>query len=205
MKWLDALIINLNMALSALSAPGTNADVTEYIRMESIHRNIDPNIALTVARSEGLVGFDPRRTNGPGDHGTSFGPFQLHYNRGLGDKFTAETGLDARNSKTWRAQVDWTLDFVRYNGWGMWHGAALHGIRGFHGISGYSSMVESRSSKPKMRGSIPPTRSITHREKYYDVSRFQSHKRHHFLDFQKGSARRAGACHGIGDCPGRFL
>lgn len=74
-----------------------------------------------------------------GDAGTSFGPFQLHYggrhnsrgNRegGMGDVFTRQTGLNARNESTVPAQVR----FMRR--WGsvhhgfssdIWHGLRCH-------------------------------------------------------------------------------
>lgn len=41
---------------------------------------------------------------------------------GLGDTFTKETGLDARDPSTWKAQVDFSLDKAKKGGWGPWHG-----------------------------------------------------------------------------------
>lgn len=96
----------------------------EYIVQAAIARGIDPNVALRVARSEGLNFYT-------GDKGSSFGPFQLHYggiagggNRvgGLGDVFTERTGLHASDPRTWRQQVDFALDEAKKGGWGPWHG-----------------------------------------------------------------------------------
>lgn len=111
--------------------------VEDYIERAAIARGMDPEIALRVARSEGLRGY-------VGDEGSSFGPFQLHYgnvagggNRvsGLGDVFTQQTGLDARDPTTWRHQVDFSLDQAAKGGWGPWHGwkgSQWAGIPGDH-------------------------------------------------------------------------
>jgi len=76
-----------------------------------------------------------------GNHGSSFGPFQLHYggrhnigvgNRGagLGDVFTKQTGLNARDPHTVPAQIR----FMRR--WGVAHGgfssSIWHGTRWRH-------------------------------------------------------------------------
>jgi len=61
-----------------------------------------------------------------GDHGSSFGPFQLHY-PGVGTEFTRQTGLNARNQSSMPAQVR----FMRR--WGMAHhgysSSIWHGLR----------------------------------------------------------------------------
>lgn len=96
-----------------------------YIREAARKRGIDPDIAVRVARSEGLGGAYA------GDRGSSFGDFQLHYGGmagggmavgGLGDEFTRKTGLDAKDPSTWRQQADFALDQARKQGWGAWHG-----------------------------------------------------------------------------------
>jgi hypothetical protein len=109
--------------------------VAEYIRQAAAQRGINPDVALRVAKSEGLGEY-------VGDGGSSFGPYQLHYGGvakggnsvgGLGDTFTKRTGLDARNPDTWRQQVDFSLDEAKRGGWGPWHGwkgAPMAGIGG---------------------------------------------------------------------------
>lgn len=99
--------------------------VAAYIRQAAIARGLNPTMAVHVARTEGLTHY-------VGDCGTSFGPFQLHYGgyhgchvslRGLGDRFTAQTGLNARDPATWRQQVDFALDWASQHGWrGDWFG-----------------------------------------------------------------------------------
>lgn len=108
-------------AKAALSAANSvpqlqsDNDIAAYITQAAIARGIDPNVALAVWTKEGRSGYS-------GDHGTSFGPYQLHYGGGLGDTFTARTGKDARDPSTMRAQIDFALDEAKKGGWGPWHG-----------------------------------------------------------------------------------
>ncbi|ENN86077.1 hypothetical protein RHSP_32076 [Rhizobium freirei PRF 81] len=134
--------VGKTLAAGTPSLTGSNADVVAYIRQAAIKRGIDPNIALRVANHEGLRGFDPTKVDRGGDGNSSFGPFQLHYgginprmpHGGLGDEFTKKTGLDARNSSTWKQQIDFALDQVRKGGWGPWMGARAEGITGKMGV-----------------------------------------------------------------------
>jgi hypothetical protein len=106
------------------AAAGSAGEMETYIRAAAAKRGIDPDVAVSVAKSEGLFSY-------VGDRGSSFGPYQLHYGGvagggmsvgGLGDRFTKKTGLDARDSSTWKAQVDFSLDTAGKEGWGAWHG-----------------------------------------------------------------------------------
>lgn len=117
--------------------------VVDYIRESARKRGIDPNTALAVADGEGLRGFSPEKPV-KGDDGTSHGPFQLHYaggrgrNRqpGLGDDFTRATGLDARDPKTWKEQVDFALDNATKRGWRAFYGRQHHRVGQWDGIGG---------------------------------------------------------------------
>jgi hypothetical protein len=97
-----------------------------FIRSEAIARGINPDVAVGVARSEGLFAYQYSKTGQsfvPGEQ--SFGPFQLNYGkdgRSLGDKFSRKTGLDARDPGTWQDQVRFSLDEAGAGGWGPWHG-----------------------------------------------------------------------------------
>jgi hypothetical protein len=110
-------------AAPSKTSPGTPSDTEAYIRAAAKARGIDPDIAVRVAKSEGLNSY-------VGDKGTSFGPFQLHYKNnipglslgGLGDVFTKQTGLDARDPSTVKQQIDFALDQAAKGGWGPWHG-----------------------------------------------------------------------------------
>jgi hypothetical protein len=117
-------------------------EMVAYIRDAAIKRGIDPETALTVAKAEALNVFDPTKPDRGGDEGSSFGPFQLHYagmsksmpNAGLGDEFTARTGLDARDPSTWKQQVDFALDYAKANSWRPWMGASAAGIGARQGL-----------------------------------------------------------------------
>lgn len=109
---------------SSLTGARSTNEIESYIRSAAAARGIDPNVAVQVARNEGLYNY-------VGDRGSSFGPYQLHYGgvagggmavSGLGDEFTQKTGLDARDSSTWKQQIDFALDKARKSGWGAWHG-----------------------------------------------------------------------------------
>lgn len=126
------------------TAAGSAKEMEDYIRRAAIARKIDPDVAVQVAKSEGLYNYT-------GDRGSSFGPFQLHYGGiagggnavpGLGDEFTKKTGLHAKDESTWKQQVDFSLDKAGKTGWGDWHGwrgAQFAGIGGRSGGGGSSS------------------------------------------------------------------
>ena len=130
-------------------------DSTEdYIRSSASARGIDPEIAVRVARSEGLNSY-------VGDNGSSFGPFQLHYggmapggNRvsGLGDVFTAKTGLHASDPSTVKQQIDFSLDHAAQNGWGPWHGWKGDPRAGLDGSNALGYANEDTTDAPALRG-----------------------------------------------------
>jgi hypothetical protein len=130
------LAVQMRAAGALASAnSGSVPEMESYIRSAATARGIDPDTAVAVARSEGLYSYI-------GDQGSSFGPYQLHYGgvaggansvSGLGDTFTKQTGLNARDPGTWKAQVDFSLDEAKKGGWGPWHGwrgAPFAGIGG---------------------------------------------------------------------------
>ena len=119
-----------------------NPEIEKYIYDYARSIGLDPNVALRVARAEALNVFDPTQPDRGGDKGSSFGPFQLHYggiaegmsNPGLGDAFTRDTGLDARNPATWPQQIKYALDTAKRDGWRQWMGAKNSGIGRWEGI-----------------------------------------------------------------------
>jgi hypothetical protein len=118
------------LAAAASGSPaGSTNEVEDYIRRAATARGMDPNVAVAVAKSEGLYNY-------VGDQGTSFGPFQLHYGGGQGDIFTKKTGLNARDPSTWKAQVDFSLDQAKAGGWGPWHGWKGSPFAGGAGVGG---------------------------------------------------------------------
>lgn len=109
--------------------------IEAYIRQAAQRRGIDPDVAVRVARSEGL---------GPGiwqsnvrDHRgrePSYGPFQLlvggtgGWPTGLGNRFKDQTGLDPSDPSTVYAQIDFALDQAATGGWSPWYGAQKVGV-----------------------------------------------------------------------------
>jgi hypothetical protein len=158
---------------TATVAPGTGKgyeesgmsrqEIAEFIKQEAVKRGIDPAVALAVAKSEGLDTYT-------GDKGTSHGPFQLHYrsnipglsSAGLGDEFTRQTGLDARDPKTVKEQIKFSLDQAKKTGWGPWHGAAKIGITGKQGIGAAPPTApDSTTPTPTQTPNSPSPRSGT--------------------------------------------
>lgn len=100
------------------------AQVEQMIMEEARKRGIDPNVALSVARSEGMYSY---KSTVPGEE--SYGPYQLYFGSrgggGLGPEFTRRTGIDPRTQRdegSIRAQIQFSLDKAAQGGWGPWHG-----------------------------------------------------------------------------------
>ena len=118
------------------------ANATNFIKQYSSAIGIDPDIALKVARSEGLgAGIWQSNYVKGGFREPSFGPFQLlkggkgtGFGTGLGNRFMAQTGLDPADPANWQQSTAFALDQAKANGWGAWFGAQKQGITGFAGI-----------------------------------------------------------------------
>jgi hypothetical protein len=119
------------------------ASATDFIKQYSSAIGIDPDIALRVAKSEGLGnGIWQSNAYSNGIREPSFGPFQLlkggkgaGFGAGLGNKFMAQTGLDPADPANWQQSTAFALDQAKANGWGAWYGAKGQGITGFMGIN----------------------------------------------------------------------
>ena len=87
-----------------------------------------------------------------GDGGSSFGPFQLHYggvnkdmpHPGLGDEFTKQTGLDARDPSTVPQQIAFVSNYTAKHGWNDWSTAKQDNP----GPGGTGANVPSASAQP---------------------------------------------------------
>ena len=96
--------------------------VKQYTEQEARRLGINPELAKAVASVESSFGqayYGDKDENG---NPTSFGPFQLHYTGkgAMGDNFTRDTGLDARNPATWKQQITYALTQARDKGWSPW-------------------------------------------------------------------------------------
>lgn len=101
--------------------------VAPLIRDAALRYGHDPDIAVKVAKSEGLGTF-------LGDGGKSGSAFQLYTGGGLGNEFQKETGLDPLDPKNEPHAIDWAMRNLSRTGWGPYHGAARSGIGARDGI-----------------------------------------------------------------------
>lgn len=113
------------------------AAVTAYIRQAAKARGIDPDVAVRVARAEGLKpgtwqsNVVNKKT---GKRERSYGPYQLYIDGGLGNRFKKDTGLDPSDPKNVLRTVDYALDEVTRDGWKQWYGARDNGIGRWQGV-----------------------------------------------------------------------
>lgn len=143
-----------------LPMPSSSRDprgLTPYIRETAAKYGIDPNVALKVARSEGLSEFY-------GDNGASGGAFQLYTKGGLGNEFQKATGLDPLDPKNEKATIDFALKHASQNGWGPWYGAAKVGVGQFDGIGTSPASTAIATASPLLdpaanteSGTAPPS------------------------------------------------
>lgn len=120
------------------------SDMTAYIRQASVVRGIDPEIALRVARSEGLgEGIWQSNYRRGSYREPSFGPFQLlkggpgtGFGQGLGNAFMRDTGFDPADPRSTYAGIDYALNHAAKNGWGAWYGADKAGVGRWDGLRG---------------------------------------------------------------------
>lgn len=126
------------IAASAQANPADAGAVASYLQQSASARGIDPAVAAKV-----LGGESGGNVAAVGDDGSSFGPLQLHYggiskdypHAGLGDAFTASTGLNARDPSTWQKQIDFALDTAKTQGWAPWANTRdKYGLQNFSGI-----------------------------------------------------------------------
>ena len=122
-----------------------------YIRETAKKYGVDPDIAMRVARSEGL-------SNPIGDQGRSHGAFQLYTGGGEGNNFQKQTGLDPSNPANEQATIDYALKTAAQKGWGPWNGAKAQGITGMMGINqpGNPQMAAQASANTTGDAPAPP-------------------------------------------------
>lgn len=129
-------------AVGSVGSAYNVANATNFIQQYASAIGIDPDIALRVAKGEGLAsGVWQSNLFRNGVREPSFGPFQLlkggpgtGFGTGLGNNFMAKTGLDPADPANWQQSTAFALDQAKANGWGAWYGAKAQGITGFMGI-----------------------------------------------------------------------
>ena len=136
----------------------TAAEQEAQIRAYAVSIGIDPDIAVKVARSEGLRdGVWQSTLQQPYGREASYGAFQLHVDPtgkrpGLGNKFKETTRLDPSNPANWPAMNKFALDQAKAGGWGPWMGAKAVGVTGYMGIGGQPSKAQTPGAGNSMGG-----------------------------------------------------
>lgn len=139
----DAFAVTAPVAGMSGAAPSVS-EMTAYIRQAAAARGIDQEIALRVARSEGLgEGIWQSNYHRGSFREPSYGPFQLlkggpgtGFGPGLGNAFMQDTGLDPADRRTSYAGIDYALNHAAKNGWGAWYGADKAGVGEWDGLRG---------------------------------------------------------------------
>ena len=114
-------ILNDNRVRPGYTVPPST--VGQYIVDAARQRNIDPNVALAVYRSEGLGNYQSQFVKN-GNQERSYGPYQLYLGGGLGNQFEKDTKLNAVDPNNWKQNVDYALNYAANspNGWKPWYG-----------------------------------------------------------------------------------
>lgn len=151
----------------------TKAELIAYIRQAAQARGIDPNVAVKVARSEGLNanpadGWQSTVVKN-GKRETSYGPYQLLVGGGLGDGFIAATGKSPKDPSTVFQQIDYALDYAAQNGWGSWYGAKAVGLSNRAGLANAQPIGIQAGASVASAPPIPITRPAS-----YDPAQTQS-------------------------------
>ncbi|UVC09852.1 hypothetical protein IHQ71_04355 [Rhizobium sp. TH2] len=131
-----------------------------YIRQAAQKRGVDPDIAVRVARSEGLApGVWQSRVKKGDQYEPSYGDFQMlvgdgkTFPKGLGNDFQERTGLDPRDPKNANAMIDFALDHAKKDGWRAWYGAKKAGVNRWDGIN--ANQVASLDAKVPASAMMP--------------------------------------------------
>lgn len=140
-----------------------------------------------IANSEGLRGTIAGKRLTIGDHGTSFGPFQLHYaGRGsLGNEYTPTTGHRANYLKYWQEQIDFALGYAGKNRtWAPWNGRHGAGV-GTHQGFGYRHPTSVAPTPP------PKRQTVVHTALHVDGRKMAGVVTRHQFDAANGPRRGA--------------
>jgi hypothetical protein len=125
-----------------------------YIKQQAPVYGIDPNVALSVAQSEGLNQKAVKDNFVVPDAGSvSIGPYQLYMGGGMGNDFQNKFGA-APSADNWKQQIDFSLNQAAYGGtgWAKWFGAKRVGISQFQGLYGDTTQPASQSDSGNSNG-----------------------------------------------------
>jgi hypothetical protein len=133
-----------------------------YIRRKALELGVDPDIAVRVARAEGLQpGTWQSNASRNGRREPSYGEFQLlvgggdtGFPVGLGNDFMTKTGLNPADPANRNAMIDFALGTAAREGWGKWMGAKAAGVGNMTGIGG-SGLAAMMAPAPTAEGIAP--------------------------------------------------
>ena len=134
---------------SSGAIPGVSGkQVDDYTRQVAQGYGINPDVASKILAQESSYG----QARKPGDNGTSFGPFQLHFapdGNAMGDQFYRDTGLDPRDPRTWKQQIDYAMMKASTEGWKPWATSMKKlGMNQWSGITTNRRYAGHMSNKP---------------------------------------------------------
>lgn len=147
----------LPTAATGQSSRGDPRGMAGYIRETARKYGVDPEVALRVAKSEGLSTFQSSVVDKKGAREPSWGAFQLYTGGGLGNEFRKQTGLDPSDPANEKATIDYALKHASQHGWGPWHGAKNTGIGEFEGIGAGARTASSASTDTVDGGGTAPS------------------------------------------------
>jgi hypothetical protein len=108
-------------AVASGSFPDTTAGRAAFIRYQAKKLGIDPDYALSVAKSEGLFAGGKNHQNAQGYN--VFGDFQLNYSRGVGVE-ARKAGIEPED---WQKSDTFALMWMRDHGTDDWAASGHHG------------------------------------------------------------------------------
>lgn len=94
--------------LSSANTDLEKSQIEDYIFRTAFERGINPQKAVYIAQCES--GFDPNVT--PGDHGTSYGLWQIH--------MTAHTSVTMDQATDVEWSTDWAFDRMQKEDYSPW-------------------------------------------------------------------------------------
>ena len=158
-------------------APPSNEEVDAYVAKAAIERGIDPEVAVRLWHAEGRAGdareaWRSKGTLKSGKRESSYSPFQLNVEGGVGEEMIRRTGVDPSKVENWKPSVDFALDWGKDKGWSDWMGAKAIGLAPREGLDGARAVSASAGKPPG--GVVPydPPEMVIEGEKPKGLRRF---------------------------------
>jgi D-alanyl-D-alanine carboxypeptidase len=117
----------INHSAPPVGKASGNMSHEQFIRDYAAKVGVNPDVAVGVARAEGLNAWSPSNPNAgsyvdrSGGQPFSFGDFQLNVRNGLGTQ-ALKAGIDPRDPNQWQAADQYAIDQMKAGGLGPWKG-----------------------------------------------------------------------------------